>query len=153
MTPARIRALMIVLALVGLADAAYLADMAFMGQSLVCDIGAGLDGCNAVAQSEYSRFLGQPLALYGVIFYVAFLAVLFLKSKLPHRLYQKKLILLAGIGVAFSTYFLYLQQFVIEALCIYCLVSALISYILAVLVYLGRDKEQHSEGSSAPVQV
>lgn len=132
--------LMTVLALIGLADSAYLADMAFAGKDLVCDI-RGLDGCNTVAQSAYSWFLGYPLALYGVIFYVLFLAVLLLGRHIPVVRYRQALMTLAVIGVLFSTYFVYLQQFVIKALCIYCLGSALVSYLLAVLVYKTLKKE------------
>ncbi len=139
------RAILIVLSLVGLADAIYLTDMAFTGGTLVCDF-EGLNGCNTVAQSAYSWVFGLPLALYGVMFYLAFLAVLFLHQHLSARLYRKTLIILALIGVGFSTYFIYLQQFVIKALCVYCLGSALISYLLAVLVF-ARKKPAETPGS------
>ena len=139
-TSTRMRTLMVFLALAGLADAAYLADMALTGGTLVCDI-QGLSGCNTVAQSAYSWVLGLPLALYGVFFYCAFLITLVLYGRIGMRTYEIALMALAAIGVLFSSYFLYLQLFVIEALCIYCIGSAVVSYFLALLVFFGSRKE------------
>lgn len=126
------RALTTLLAVLGLADAVYLTDMALTGSALTCDI-AGLDGCNAVAQSSFSQFLGFPLALYGVAFYLLFLLTFWVSTyKISHG--TKRLVFLVAIaGAVFSTYFLYLQFFVIQALCIYCLGSAFIAYALTLL--------------------
>ena len=129
---------MLGLAVIGLIDAWYLADMAYTGGSLACSI-AGLSGCNVVAQSEYSRFLGQPLAVYGVAFYSLFLVVAIYKFARP-SLFLAKLILAFGIlGALSSIYFLYIQTFLIKALCVYCIGSALVAFILCILaVYLVR---------------
>ena len=147
MKPTLTRPLMMALALIGLADAAYLTDMAFAGKNLVCNI-EGLDGCNTVAQSAYSWVLGFPLAFYGVIFYFLFLAVLLLRKHMTRGWYRTILLVLALAGVAFSTYFVYLQQFVIQALCVYCLGSALLSYLLALIVFF---ETQSQRAEAAPV--
>lgn len=140
MSPTYLRALMILLALLGFADAFYLTDMAFTGGTLACDI-QGLSGCNTVAQSAYSRVFGLPLALYGVVFYSGFLLALFSYGRISSLLYRRALIFFAAAGALSSTYFLYLQQFVIDALCVYCLASALVSFLLAYCVYLALRKE------------
>ena len=70
--------LLMALSLVGIADAVYLSLHVAAGTPLVCDIGAGLDGCNTVANSPYSLFLGIPLAYYGLVFYAVF--YIFLKA-------------------------------------------------------------------------
>ena len=126
--------IVIVLALLGLADAVYLTEIALTGGTLACDI-AGLNGCNVVAQSSYSRVLGLPLALYGVIFYGGLLLTFIASRVRPHRTYFLVIALIAGIGVLFSTYFLYVQIALIHALCIYCIGSAGIAYLLGILTY------------------
>lgn len=134
------RVLTTLLALVGLADAVYLTDMALTGSALTCDI-AGLDGCNIVAQSSFSQLLGFPLALYGVVFYLLFLLTFWI-SIYKVSLGTKRLVFLVAIaGALFSTYFLYLQFFVIQALCIYCLGSAFVAYTLALLTGMRARKE------------
>ena len=126
--------IVIVLAFLGLADAAYLSDMAFTGASLTCNI-AGLDGCNIVAKSTYSKVFGLPLALYGVIFYTGFLSVFLSGLIRPHHRQFLFSAVVGLIGTIFSTYFLYVQLFLIKALCIYCIGSAFVSYLLFILTY------------------
>lgn len=123
--------IILVLAFLGIADSWYLAQSAMTGAPLVCDIGS-LDGCNTVAQSEYSRVFGIPLALYGVGFY-GFIFVLgaFLLTNNVRRFYLGA-VALSGAGVVASLYFLYLQLFVIKATCIYCLASLVISVLLGI---------------------
>jgi hypothetical protein len=53
---------MLVLALIGIVDAFYVAHASYIGQSLWCPI---VEGCNTVAQSPYARILGVPLSYFG----------------------------------------------------------------------------------------
>ncbi|MEK7602066.1 MAG: vitamin K epoxide reductase family protein [Patescibacteria group bacterium] len=122
-------------AFIGLLDAWYLADMALTGGSLTCTL-EGLDGCNVVAQSSYSRLFGQPLALYGVFFYVFFLITASLAFYKPTRTVDHLIILLGIGGFASSLYFLYVQFVLIQALCVYCLGSAIASTCLLALAIL-----------------
>ncbi|MDB5195617.1 MAG: conserved rane protein of unknown function [Parcubacteria group bacterium] len=121
--------IVIILAMLGLADAWYLADTALTGASLTCNI-AGLDGCNIVAQSPYSHILGIPLGVYGVVFYGLFLILAFIASKKPFRMLIRALLALGTIGLLVSAWFLYIQFVLIQALCVYCLASAGISFLL-----------------------
>jgi uncharacterized membrane protein len=128
-------ALVLALSFLGIADSWYLFQSAVTDTALTCDIGAGLDGCNIVAQSPYSQFLGIPLALYGVGFFALVFAVggaLFLAHA---RLLQKGLLALAAFGAAASLMFVYIQFFLIKALCIYCLLSAGITFVLLFIAW------------------
>ena len=128
-------ALIIALSLLGVADSWYLLQSAVTDTALTCDIGAGLDGCNIVAQSPYSKLFGVPLALYGVGFFgLIFLGALALLFSRNPRLYLV-LLGLAGIGAAASVVFLYIQFVLIKALCIYCLLSAAIAFALILLAW------------------
>lgn len=124
-----ILAIIIALTLVGLADSAYLSQSALTSSDLVCDID-GLDDCNTVAASPYSSFVGIPLAVYGLAFYVAILIIAGYLYYRPSRLAAKLLVAATVLGAIASVYFLYLQVAVIKALCIYCLASAVISFVL-----------------------
>jgi len=125
-------AVLIALALIGLADSLYLSQSAMTDTPLVCDI-QGLDDCNTVAESPYSKLLGVPLAVYGLGFYGAILALgIFLYFR-PSRLGALALVAGAVLGALSSAYFLYLQVAVIQAFCVYCIASAIISFILAAL--------------------
>lgn len=108
------------LGILGLADSAYLSYSRFFGGEVACVV---TRGCATVAESEYSVFLGVPLAYIGVMYYVTILTLLYL-----HR-YQE-LLLLTIVGAAMSLYFIYIQAFVIGAFCIYCLFSAGLSFVL-----------------------
>lgn len=127
--------LVIVLALAGLLDAVYLSDMALTGSELTCTI-TGLDGCNVVAQSVYSQFLGIPLAVYGVIFYSLLLLAIIVSLYRVSAGMRRLVFGIALAGALFSSYFMYLQFFVIKALCIYCMGSAFVAYLLAILTFL-----------------
>ncbi len=112
------------LALVGLLLAVYLWlwKIGFLGA-----IACGSGSCETVQLSEHAVFLGIPVAFYGVVGYLAILVVSLLGLQ-PRWLERREptfvVVLLSGIGVAFSAYLTYLEAFVIEAWCRWCLVSA-----------------------------
>lgn len=129
MTRRAIIYLIIILAVLGLGDSIYLAVKAATHSSLFCEIGAGLDGCNTVAQSPYSRPFGIPLAYLGVVFYALLLGAALAALWKHHQHFHRALLAVAGIGALFSVAFLYIQLALIEAVCIYCLASAAIAFL------------------------
>jgi len=64
---------MLVLALIGIADAFYDSYAVFNGVSLWCP--PPIDGCNTVANSPYARIFGVPLGYLGLAFYVGMLGL------------------------------------------------------------------------------
>lgn len=126
--------LIILLSFIGVADTWYLAYSALTDTALSCGINV-IDGCNTVAQSEYSRLLGIPLGIYGVVFYILTFITAGVLLVLPKRVLSKALLALSVIGLVFSLYFLALQVFVIKALCVYCLVSIALSLLIFAFSY------------------
>lgn len=119
--------IILILAFVGLADASYLAWATYTGSSLSCGI---LDGCNTVAQSEYSRLLGVPLSYLGFLYYMG-ATILALGYIMRPAIRTLRFLLAAGFaGALFSVYFMYLQVFLIKAVCLYCLISATVAGLL-----------------------
>jgi uncharacterized membrane protein len=120
---------LIAVTLAGLAVSGYLALVRVLGGSAVCGPSRG---CETVAASEYSMALGVPVAVWGVLFSLAVLACSVAWWRRADRralLVAYGLLLLGTLAVA---YFTYLELFVIEAICLWC-----VSYALAVVVSLG----------------
>jgi uncharacterized membrane protein len=108
---------MTVLALVGLAIAAYLLAVRLLGEAPACGL---IQGCETVASSPYATVLGVPVALFGVGFSMVLAAasVVWWRRADRRALYAAYGLGLAGIiAVAYLTY---LELFVIEAICIWC---------------------------------
>lgn len=127
-----------VIAYIGLMDAIYLTAEHYSGTGLNCVI---FTGCDEVANSESSTMFGFPVALYGVIYYFGILLISFLHLNFADKKFKGIFKLLNSeilpfytlIGLAMSLRFLYLQVFVINALCTYCLISLLTSTLLFIL--------------------
>ncbi len=123
-------AFLLALSLAGLADSWYLYQSAVTDTALTCDIGGGLGGCNAVAQSPYSYLFGQPLALYGVGFYAVLFVVIASAAALQKRALYRALYWLSVVGIVASAIFVGIQAFLIKAFCVYCIASAGIALII-----------------------
>ena len=128
-------AFILVLSLLGLADSAYLAQHEASGTPLLCNI-QNLSGCNTVAASQYSRLFDIPLAEYGVLFFSILFVLAALELVIFDRLLRRVLQGVSLVGVIASLYFILIQAFVIQAFCIYCLVSALITLFIFILAGL-----------------
>lgn len=116
------------IALLGIANAGYLAFIALEGVAPTCTI---IKGCELVAASPYAHVFGIPLALFGVLFYTLVLGVASRGIFATPRPRVACFILpLTALGFLLSLYFLYLQAFVIHAFCQYCLFSLLDATIL-----------------------
>ena len=114
------------LTLAGAADSGYLLVQTVSGKAVICpNVPVGrfnLNQCNIVLATPYAKFLGFPIALYGLGAYLVF--VILVLYELAGKSTIIILTTLSSLGLFISAYFVYLQFFVIEALCFYCLVSA-----------------------------
>jgi uncharacterized membrane protein len=118
--------------LLGLADAIYLTVEHLSGRSVRCTI---TSGCSEVLSSEYATVRGIPLAMIGAAAYftVFSLAVL---AAYSYRWAAKLLTVIVGFMFLTTLWLLYLQAFVIKHFCQFCLLSALVTFVLTVLVAL-----------------
>lgn len=128
-------AAMIVFATIGFGDATHLTVTHYTGADLRCGPSGG---CNTVTSSPYSVFFGVPVALLGALYYgaIILLSVGYLDTKKEKIL--QVLSLLPITGMLASLWFIYLQLFVIHAICIYCMVSAGTSTMLFLLSFMLR---------------
>ena len=119
---------MLLLSLLGLSDALYVAQAAATGRTMYCIL---FDGCNVVTQSPYGRFYGAPLSFLGVIFYLCSIGISGLLTFDPFsRGLRVGALILGAVGVGYSAFSMFLQIRYIHALCSYCLISAIITVLL-----------------------
>ena len=111
----------LVFASIGFADATYLTAKHYLGTSLPCSITLG---CDAVTRSQYATVFGIPVALLGAFYYLTMIilsaATLWFGNEKLMRIASR----LTIVGLLASAWFIYLQLFVIHAICIYCVTSA-----------------------------
>jgi uncharacterized membrane protein len=144
-TMARIRTvhpgwILVVLDIIGLAIASYLSVVELGGGVPVC---GPLKGCETVATSEYAWIGPFPVAVYGVILSLVLLtlAVAWIRSDNPVLLDLHAGLSL--IGVIFEVYFLTLQVFVIEAVCVWCTtygLSLVLRFVVAGAIWLRQGR-------------
>ncbi len=126
----------IILAFIGLIDAGYITVKYYTGGEVACPI---TGGCSDVLTSTYSQIAGLPVSVYGLLFYTAVLLLAFLYLDMKKSWMEKLMPLLGLIGFLFTLWFVYLQIFVIEAICFYCMISAILSttiFALAVTAFI-----------------
>jgi len=123
----------VVLSLSGIFVAGYLSVKRFTGGNLACPRWAE---CDVVNNSVYAKLYGVPVAFIGLAGYLLLLALavaaLETSASRQHRLLAASFVLALG-GVAFSAYLTYLEVFVIEAICSWCVASAIIITLLAIV--------------------
>jgi uncharacterized membrane protein len=120
-----LRAAIALLALAGVGVASYLVYSRYSGTHLVCTTG----GCETVQHSKYAKAAGVPVAVLGLIAYVA----VFLTA-LSARVEAAAIgAAIALGGLAFGIYLIVIQVAVIDAICQWCLASDAILAALAVL--------------------
>lgn len=133
-----------VFALLGFADAFYLSLMHFQDSDVGCSV---ITGCDAVLSSEYAYLFGIPLAYLGVLYYLSVLFGAALYYQTDSRLILKLIGIIVGGGFLFTLWLIYLQAFVINAFCQFCLISAVLTTLMGAMLALGLFKYSEEEFS------
>jgi uncharacterized membrane protein len=120
-----VRRAIAVLALAGLAISAYLTWVHYAGTEPVC---TGISDCERVQNSDYAELAGIPVAVLGVVGYAAILVSLALRVEVT--------VLLSYTAVGFSAYLTWAELFKIDAICQWCVASAVASVAIAALATL-----------------
>jgi uncharacterized membrane protein len=127
------------LAALGVGVATYIAVEAAGGDAPTCL--AGSSGCATVAKSSYSHVAGVNIAVFGIFAYVALLASAFFANDVAR--FGGFLVALGGFG--YSVFLTYVEIFKIEAICQWCVASAVLMTIIFALAatrligYAGTD--------------
>ena len=122
------------LALIGLGVALYLSYVELLQVEAVC---GPVGECNIVQASPYAQFFGIPIAVLGMLSYIA-IAAFWLAQRYLHKRPKAIALLSLGaitiFGTAFSAYLTVLELFVIRAVCAWCLTSTVITTLIMILV-------------------
>lgn len=122
-----LRRIIAFVAALGVGVAAYIAIAESGGGAPVCV--AGGSGCATVADSSYSEIAGVNVAIFGIVGYAILLGTAFFASDAARFLGFAAA--LGGFG--FSVYLTYLEIFTIEAICQWCVASAVLMTVLFLL--------------------
>ena len=122
----------------GLVASAYLTYEHLTGSTtLACPEGATVN-CAKVTSSQWSSFLGLPVAPLGLLFFVAMLALC-----LPSVMHRSSARLDAlrlgfcGVGLALAIYLLWAELFQIHAICLWCTAVHVLTFLLFVTLLFG----------------
>jgi uncharacterized membrane protein len=139
-----------VLATAGLAVATYIAIADSGGGAPQCL--AGGHGCATVAHSRYSHLAGVNVALFGIGGY----AVLLTAAAVPGDIGRFGAFFASLVSFGFSAYLTYLELFVINAICQWCVASAVLMALILCLNtgrafrYGGAGVDLAAEAEGAP---
>ena len=119
-----------IVAVVGLADATYLAVQALTGETLSC---GGSPYCFRVLGSSYGKLGGIPVAMLGALaYFTVFTFAIF--AAFGYSWAPRFVALIAGAMFLMTLWFLYVQAFLLHAYCRYCLFSAALTFLIAGLL-------------------
>ena len=103
-----------ILSVFGIGVSLYLTYIKVSANAVTC----GFGDCGVVQASKYAELFGIPVAMFGVLYYFMLLV---LNTSKKARLFDFALVW----GILFSSYLTYIELFVLEAVCGWCVVSFL----------------------------
>ena len=128
--------LIFILSLLGLGISSFLFYEYSIAGPIICPTGGG---CDVVRASHYSLFLGTPIPILGIVFYLAMAVLSVMRSYIfPNKILFILQLLGSVVGVGFGIYLTFLEVFVIKAICFWCVLSFIISVAVLLSVILAR---------------
>lgn len=110
------------LGVLGAGVMAYLTYLHYSGVSSLCDFGEGFS-CSTVNQSTFSEILGVPVAVLGLVYFLAVASLLVFRCTKGVFTW----VLLGSVfSIAFGIYLSAVEHFVLESICLYCEMSKLV---------------------------
>jgi uncharacterized membrane protein len=127
----RLATALAVVGVIGIAISIYLTWTKLAGVLPIC---GPTGGCETVEQSDYSSVAGIPVAAFGILYSAAvvLLALWWARTRDPRAAYAAYALGLAGVVV--EAYLVYLELFVIHAICLWCVaygITIVVGLVLA----------------------
>ena len=131
--------LIVALGLLGVADSGYLTYKHYFGGPIPCSL---TQGCEAVTTSQYSSVFNVPVSALGLFFY-SLVVIIGLTALIQYSRHHIHAVLaLSFPAFVLSLFFVYIQLFVLRAVCLYCMVSAVLSTLIFILTLLLFKKQR-----------
>ena len=131
----RLTRISLAITLIGLFVASYTTVYKFTSQELQDAMCVGSKGCSVVNASPYSEVRGVPVAVLGVLGYLALLAVQLLERR-PGIVQENGALIFFGISVTgflFTVYLIFVEVALIKAYCPFCITSQVAMTLLFVI--------------------
>ncbi len=131
----------LIAAVIGVFDSAYLTWIKLSHNETLC--APGLGDCFTVNTSKYAELFGIPIAILGMATYLFIIGILIFENRID-LLKEYGTLALFGIslvGVLYSIYLSYLEEFVLHAWCPYCILSAIMITVIFVISVMRLKKE------------
>ncbi len=137
----RINIYALIAAIIGALDSAYLTWVKLSHNEINC--APGLGDCFTVNTSRYSEIFGIPVAIFGLATYLAIIAILLYEPRVDFFKENGTLAIfgISLIGVLYSIYLSYLEEFVLHAWCPYCILSAIVITIVFIISIVRLKRE------------
>lgn len=127
------------LSLAGLLVSAYLTYEHFTANTtLACPAGGAVD-CAKVTTSAWATFVGVPVALLGVVFFVAALALCLPGAwRRSGHWWDTARLAWVSAGLAMALYLVWAELFRVQAICLWCTAVHATTFLLWVVVLFGQ---------------
>ena len=145
------------LCLAGIGVAAYLTIAHYNAKVILACPETGIVNCAKVTESPQSAILGVPVALLGLLFFVA-ITPLHLPAawRSESALLRRARVAAAVAGILTVLYLVYTELFTLDALCLWCTAVHAITFLLFVVTLVGTtqvrgaDPEVNAEVEADP---
>ncbi|MDV3223120.1 vitamin K epoxide reductase family protein [Intrasporangium sp.] len=140
----------LVLSIVGLLVSAYLTFEHYTGnETLACTVTEVID-CGKVTSSAWSTFLGIPVALLGLLFFVALTALVLPPVwRRPEPWLDRVRFGWVTVGLGMALYLVWAELFQIHAICSWCTVVHVVTFILWIVILFGQILSTRDDGGAA----
>ena len=115
-------------AAVGLGVSIYLTVEHFTAAATLACPDSGAVNCAKVTSSRWAAIAGVPVAVLGVAFFVGLLALLLAPSH--HRPVHHARLATASLGVLTVFWLVYVELFLVDAICLWCTVVHLLTLVV-----------------------
>ncbi|TSC56008.1 MAG: Uncharacterized protein Greene071421_27 [Parcubacteria group bacterium Greene0714_21] len=126
-----------ILSFLGLGISAHLLSKKLKNEKIVCFLG---QDCDNVVKSKYSKTLGIPNEVPGILFYLVVFGGVLLLSQGKEMIVDLRVISLLRISAVLASlasfYLISIQVFKLKMWCEYCIASAIINGLILILVFL-----------------
>ncbi len=137
--------LMALLSILGIIDAGYLTYEHYQQVIPPCTVNRFFpiaSDCEKVLNSSYSIMFEVPLVIIGVFQYSILLIAIIALIIFRKKVFAYWILFQSTIGAIFSLYFMYIQLVILKSICLYCTLSALVSFIIFFVSYKVFYKER-----------
>ncbi|MBI2450744.1 MAG: vitamin K epoxide reductase family protein [Parcubacteria group bacterium] len=129
--------IILILAVIGIADTAYIYYKKRKGSKLVCYVG---ENCDSVIHSQYSEIFGVPVEIIGNFYFIFVVIFILTKRFFNFQIFGLTpwdiFLGITSFGALFSVIFVYIQAVVLKEWCEYCMVAHILNFIIWILLVI-----------------